>query len=575
MDRARGTGGGARPGRPAAGRAPARGGLAGGMRALQGALGNAGMARLAAERRTLARFGEPEHKAAGDKARPDLQWRLRKQGSMVDNPFLDFQLTFGDWVALGDWFEDVDEVRSMLRPGAKGQDRIGELYYALFARIRPKTEAEMKAAQKLGGKEDGLWTEADAKAVDARYQRLKTRNIKHFSNPLVGDLELSLADKVKRTRDGKPLGGIAQYHHDHLKAIKMAIAAAHVPDERRLGDALATDAFACHFLTDAFSGSHARTPRSSIEAYWDKKVPGFDKLLVNWLADEATFVVVTQPTTSVRKRGLPKGIEELGAGILPGKARAAIRELIRPEVPELSFGDIVGLVVHDWEGAHGPGKHGPLVDVAGQRFRLAGDDDLLPAVGRMAAVNSTKDLTAALKDRKRGDADRTFAGSALAVRASAADVERAYELAKRDTSPTRIIAKLTDKQGLFASERLLPQVVPDAQQPEADRMPKWDHATLDDLLADSKIYAALPMSAARVGGPFDDTLKTLDASEAVKRHLRKVVVDPLTSGSQTRIIAWLKAVIGYDEARLFKRLRPLPRPVEQDVHDLRQSVTGR
>ena len=262
---------------------------------------------------------------------------------MVDNPFLDFQLTFGDWVALGDWFEDVDEVRSMLRPGAKGQDRIGELYYALFARIRPKSEAEMKAAQKLGGKEDGLWTEADAKAVDARYQRLKTRNIKHFSNPLVGDLELSLADKVKRTRDGKPLGGIAQYHHDHLKAIKMAIAAAHVPDERRLGDALATDAFACHFLTDAFSGSHARTPRSSIEAYWDKKVPGFDKLLVNWLADEATFVVVTQPTTSVRKRGLPKGIEELGAGILPGKARAAIRELIRPEVPELSFGDIVGL----------------------------------------------------------------------------------------------------------------------------------------------------------------------------------------------------------------------------------------
>jgi hypothetical protein len=192
----------------------------------------------------------------------------------------------------------------------------------------------------------------------------------------------------------------------------------------------------------------------------------------------------------------------------------------------------------------------------------------------MAPVTTTKDLTAALKTRKN-DADRTFAGSALAVRASAADVERAFELAKGEKSPARIIAKLTDKQGLFASERLLPQVVPDAQQPEADRMPKWDYPTLDELLSNPKIYAALPMSAARVGGPFDDTLKTLDASEAVKRHLRKVVVDPLISGSQTRIIAWLKAVIGYDEARLFRRLRPIPRPVEQDVHDLRQSVTGR
>ena len=336
------------------------------------------MARLAAQRtsRTLARFGEPEHKAAGDKAMPDVRWRLRKAKALIDNPFLDFQLTFGDWVALGDWFEDVAEVRVDAHPGQEGEDRIGELYYALFARIRPKTEAEAAAAQKLGGKEDGLWTEADAKAVDARYQLLKTRNIKHFSNPLVGDLELSMAEKVKRTRGGKPFGGIAQYHHDHLEAIKLAIAAAHVPDERRLGDALATDAFACHFLTDAFSGSHARTPRSSIETYWDKKVPGFDRLLVNWLADEATPSSSTSRARACARRASVRGSRSSARGSLPGAARAAIRKLIRPEVPPLSFGDIVGLVVHDWEGAHGTGpkhQHGPLVE----RRRAA-----LPAGGR-------------------------------------------------------------------------------------------------------------------------------------------------------------------------------------------------
>jgi hypothetical protein len=584
MERAQETGERAKRPDPAAARVV---GPVDGMRRLQSAIGNAAMGRLATARgrRVLARFGEPEHKAAGDKALPDVHWRLRKAGSMIDNPFKDFQLTFGDWVALGDWFEDVNEVRKMLRPGGGGEDQIGQLYYALFARIRPKTQKEADDAQRLGGgKDGGLWTEKDKDEVDMRYQRLKTRNIKHFPNPLVGDTKLTTAQKAKRMRDGKPFGAIAQYHHDHLEAIGIAITAAHVPDERFLGEALAHDGFACHFLTDAFSGSHARTPRASIEQYWDKKVPKFDERLVNWLADEATFVVVNHPNTEIRKKGFPEGIKELGAPIVPSMARDAIRKLIRPEVPQLSFGDIVGLVVHDWEGSHGPqvkgpdGKlhgHGPLVEVAGRRFRLAGDDDILPAVAGMRNDNSDKELTAVLKDRKRSDAEKTLAGASLAVRASVKDIQRAFELAKKDTNRSRIIRKLTDKDGLFAAERLLPSVVPDARQPEEDRMPKWDYATVDQLLADPKIRAALPMSADRVGGPFNDTLKTLDASPAVKAHLRKVVVGPLTSGSVPRIVAWLKGVIDYSEANLFKRLGPAPVPVERELSDLRQSVGAR
>ena len=50
--------------------------------------------------------------------------------------------------------------------------------------------------------------------------------------------------------------------------------------------------------------------------------------------------------------------------------------------PALSFGDVVGLVVHDWEGAHGKGPHGPLVEIAGQRFRTVGDERLIPAVDK-------------------------------------------------------------------------------------------------------------------------------------------------------------------------------------------------
>src|SRR3954447_14527195 len=133
MERARSTGPRARPPQPGAARPPARGGL----HQLQSAIGHAAMGRLvnSRNRRVLARFGEFEHKSIGDLALPDITWRLRKKGAMFDNPFKDFHLTFGDWISLGDWFEDMGEVREMLRPDGKGKDKIGQLYYVLFAKI--------------------------------------------------------------------------------------------------------------------------------------------------------------------------------------------------------------------------------------------------------------------------------------------------------------------------------------------------------------------------------------------------------------------------------------------------------
>ena len=125
------------------------------------------------------------------------------------------------------------------------------------------------------------------------------------------------------------------------------------------------------------------------------------------------------------------------------------------------------------------------------------------------------------------------------------DIDRAFELGKQRRSRDQVVAALIGKEELFASERLIPTAVPDRDRPKDERAPKWEYGTADELVADPKIKAALPMSAARVGGPFDDTLKSLDASPAVKKHLRKVVVEPLVSGSVNRIIAWLKAIIDY------------------------------
>jgi hypothetical protein len=162
------------------------------------------------------------------------------------------------------------------------------------------------------------------------------------------------------------------------------------------------------------------------------------------------------------------------------------------------------------------------------------------------------------------------------VRASVADIQRAFDLAKKDTNRSRIIGKLTDKQGLFASERLLPTVVPQAKQPESGRMPKWDYGTVEELLDDEKIKEALPMSAARVGDPFRDTLKGLDASQPVKDQLYNAVVIPLTSKSVRKIRRWVLDVINYSPENVFRRLHP---PVksrgEVELNELRKSVSVR
>ena len=107
-------------------------------------------------------------------------------------------------------------------------------------------------------------------------------------------------------------------------------------------------------------------------------------------------------------------------------------------------------------------------------------------------------------------------------------------------------------------------------------MPKWNYGTVEELLDDPKIKTALPMSAGRVGGPFKDTLKGLDASQAVKDQLYNAVVVPLTSCNVPRIRRWILAVINYSEDDVFRRLHP---PVksrgEVELNELRQSVGAR
>jgi hypothetical protein len=539
--------------------APRRGGPGADVLRLQRAMGNAAVGRLLApQRRTLARFGEGEHKAIGDKALPDRLWAL--PGA---NLFKELQMTFGEWVSLGDWFEDIAEIKEMLRPHRDG-DTIGQVRYALLVMIRPPDdpEARRKVEEKYMGV---LFDGRDKKAVLDRYALLKSRNIKHFPNPLKGDLNLTTAGKTtRRGKDGRPLGAIAQYHSDHLEAIELARKGGALDDERFRGEALAMDGFACHYLTDSYSGSHLRTPRASIKEYWDKKEPKFLENLVNFLADEVTFAIETSPSSA--KEWLGSLADQL---TLQGMyaVRTSARGEIRKVVPKITFGDLVGLIVHDWEGEHGADLHGPEVKVAGQRFRLAGDEKLIAAVPKLEKFKTDAQLTALLKDKKADDDARTFAGATLAVKASVHDIDRAFELGRKRKSRDQVVAALMGKDKLFASERLIPTAIPDRELPQDERAPKWEYATADQLLADPKIKAALPISGRKVGEPLAETINGIDASGTVKDQLRRAVVKPLCSKNVRIILDLLGDVLHYSPDRVKPRLAH-SRRVQEDLRDV-------
>jgi hypothetical protein len=149
---------------------------------LQERIGNAATVRLLSKaaakpprRRMLQRFNAVEHRALGDLAL-DVRFRL-PAGTM----FQELQLTFGDWIALGDYFDDIAEIKRLLKPGA-ARDTAGQVYYAVLVKIRPKDAAE-RAKVLEAYKNAELWTQADIDAVERRYVQLASRNIKHFPQP--------------------------------------------------------------------------------------------------------------------------------------------------------------------------------------------------------------------------------------------------------------------------------------------------------------------------------------------------------------------------------------------------------
>src|SRR5262249_11682937 len=151
-------------------------------------------------------------------------------------------------------FSSPDEIASLANTPGLTKNTIGEVYYALFVSVRGEDEAKL-----MGKKFDK--TAKDA--VMERFYKLAAKNTAHFPNPHTSSNEHDPHPKPKRPDDkGAPLDEPATSREGHARAIRRAVALGKAGQP--IGGALAIDAFYNHFLTDAFSAGHIRTPRVTI-----------------------------------------------------------------------------------------------------------------------------------------------------------------------------------------------------------------------------------------------------------------------------------------------------------------------
>lgn len=349
---------------------------------------------------------------------------------------------------------------------------------------------------------------------------------------------------------------------------------------RPMDDALIADGFACHFLTDAFSASHARTPRLSIKEYWDKQVPGFDHKFQSWLVrriDKYPWGAAKR-AGAIRAPTAPAILFVLGAilgGLAPpvgvgvGSVIAAvgghfgatgrIKDVAKEQLAimlsggDWGVGNVVSLVIHDYEGFRGV-----QATIQGKPIELAGDKDLM--VETKAKLPHNVDKPPA-RLNTTGAAEETYVAAVNATRASIREVDAAFR-AGWSGQPSQVYmavpfgwskpapTALSDVKGqrpLYAAEELIPIPVEDSKLPEGQRAVTWMHRSVEEFLNDERVLEALRRFGDVEAPTFADMLAAnkampKEALDAVKNAL----ITPLGSHSGKKIADVLRAIIRGD-----------------------------
>lgn len=283
-----------------------------------------------------------EHRAIGDQATARALVNLG--GESLDERFV---LPFGDVVALsGDYFAPE---------GSRGA-RPSSGLFTLAA--TPGTREEVVCALKVMSVDEefadprfeaggvfsgyGFSPRADRSDVERRvrdrYLGLAATNDDHFVSPGRSEVQT-----------GSGFGSaLAAYRGLHQRALDEAWRLG-----RSGGDvsrAMAREAAAQHYLTDAFASGHLRTPVADIRRYWHGRYPEFWARLQRKVAADTAA-----------------GLREVSA-LLRLVPRRLLHERTEAELtsrtsqyPELSLGDLVARAFHDWDNDHGLRVDGGMV----------------------------------------------------------------------------------------------------------------------------------------------------------------------------------------------------------------------
>ncbi|MGH9177919.1 MAG: hypothetical protein ACRD0N_05120 [Acidimicrobiales bacterium] len=344
-----------------------------------------------------------EHRSLGDAATGAAPVEL---GGPAGGPFA---LTYGDVVALsGDFFAATDGAEDGLFALAAVPGRAGhapgtrdELVCAL--KVAAVDEETADPRFEPGGAFAGIQLRPGANAgeverrVRDRYLTLAAANDDHFVAP--GRAGVA-------TASGAP-SAPAAYRRLHRRALDGAWGAGLSGGDVSAG--MAREAAAQHYLTDAFAAGHLRTPVADIRHYWHSRFSAFWELLQRKVATDTA-----------------RALRELNGllRLFPHRfvERRTLVELTRRtgRYPELSLGDLVARVFHDWDNTHGLAVEGGgmvfgdghLEEGATKALALsavrAGIDDVEVAYGLGAAGHRTggEALYRAVREATGADDDR-------------------------------------------------------------------------------------------------------------------------------------------------------------------------
>ncbi len=281
-------------------------------------------------------------------------------------------LSYGDVVALsGDFLVSDDLFRLAAIPGDQGT-KLGtrdEIICAL--KVMAVDGAFVDTRFEPGGEFSHFRFTAAAAATEVerrvrdRFLALATANGDHFVAPG----RPGTAHDHQGPQSGRFDSAVIAYRRLHEAALDEACRLGRCRgDESR---AMAREAAAQHYLTDAFASGHLRTPVTAIRQFWHHRYPRFWQSLQRKCAADTA--------SALRELAWPARI--LPDGILYDRALAAVRARTRG-YPPITLGDLLARVFHDWDNNHGLTLEGGGV--------LFGDGLFEQGVGKDLAVAAVR-----------------------------------------------------------------------------------------------------------------------------------------------------------------------------------------